>query len=44
MPTGLIMMIAAGMAIATPRTRLRSPVPDARRRASSLALAAAPGG
>ncbi len=44
MSTGLIMMITVLMAIVMPRTRLRSPVPDARRRARSLALAAAPGG
>jgi hypothetical protein len=40
MSAGLIIMIAVVMAITVPRTRLRSSVPNARRRARSLALAA----
>jgi hypothetical protein len=37
MPAGMVITIAAGMALAVPRIRLRPPVPDASRRARSLA-------
>jgi len=37
MPIGLIIIMAVLMALAVPRSRLRPPVPDAGRRARSLA-------
>ena len=37
MPVGLVTIMAVLMALAVPRTRLRPPVPDASRRARSLA-------
>jgi hypothetical protein len=37
MPIGLIIIMAVLMALAVPRLRLRPPVPDASRRARSLA-------
>ena len=37
MPIGLVIIIAAGMALAVPRIRLSLSVPDASRRARSLA-------
>jgi hypothetical protein len=40
MPIGLVTTMAAVMALGMPRLRLRPPVPDASRRARSLALAA----
>ena len=40
MPIGLVNTMAVVMALGMPRLRLRPPVPDASRRARSLALAA----
>jgi len=37
MPAGMVITIAAGRALAMPHIRLRPPVPDASRRARSLA-------
>ena len=37
MPAGLVVAMAVLMALALPRSRLRPPVPDASRRARSLA-------
>jgi hypothetical protein len=37
MPAGLVTILAVFMALGMPRTRLRPPVPDASRRARSLA-------
>jgi hypothetical protein len=37
MPAGLVTILAVFMALRMPRTRLRPPVPDASRRARSLA-------
>jgi hypothetical protein len=37
MPPGLVIIVAMLMALAVQRTRLRSPVPDASRRARPLA-------
>jgi hypothetical protein len=37
MPAGMVITIAAEMALGMPRIRLRPPVPDASRRARSLA-------